>query len=613
MRGPSGMRSPSRYGGGRSTYGGRQAAGSRYGSRRTATGGNPNRQTQSGCRRGYCGSSKQSTNTNTHKRSGSSGNTTNHSRSTSAGNSNTHARSGSYGNTNNHQRSGSYGNNNNHQRSGSYAGGGDHQRRGSYAGGGDHQRRGSYAGGGDHYRRGSYGPPRFPTVPYFTPPIPPVAAMAPPPPPPPPSAGGPQGPAAAPPPPAPRRVFLPPPAGVTDYIPDQVLVVLRDDLTNAQIGQFLAQYGLRITDGGDRRNEMTGERMFRMQILGGRSVPQVIAALQNDPRSVGAVPNYVYRLTQLQAAPANAVAPRARTNTGAYYSMQYIIAKLQLARAHQVSRGERVLIAVIDSGVDQEHPELYGTIHNMFDVTDDNERTPHLHGTSMTGAIVAQGGLMGVAPGARIVAIRAFAPDSRNPAKSGTTWHVREAIYRAIREGARVINLSLAGPADSSLKQAVDDARARGIVIVAAAGNNGPSAPAAYPAAYPGVIAVTATDYRDQPYQYANRGGYITVSAPGVDVFAIAPRGAHSMSTGTSIATAHVTGIIALMLSRNPMLDPDAVRALLLRAARVPGQGGPPEIYGAGLLDAFEAVMAAGGGVQQPAVPVASGGNQQTQ
>jgi hypothetical protein len=528
---------------------------------------------------------------------------------------NTHARSSS--SAGGHKRSGSS-TNGTHGRKGSYADNG-HKRSGSSGSNDTHRRRGSYADN-NHYRAGSRGPTHqryasrpshgryasFPSIPAFSPPVPPPIAYAPPPgppsaggpPPPPPAAAGPR---------APRRVFLPPPQGETNFVPDQVIVVLRDDLTEAQIQQFLNQHRLVRTQGGERRNEFLGERMFRLRITDGRSVPTVIASLQNDPRGVSAVPNFIYTLTQattLQARPA-AVAPQARTNTGAYYSMQYVIAKLQLQRAHQVTRGERVLIAVIDSGVDENHPELYGTIFKVIDVTDSRERTPHAHGTAMTGAIVAQSGMMGVAPGARVVAVRAFAPGARDHA-GGTTWHVSEAVFQAIREGARVVNMSLAGPADSRLAQAVEEARARGIVIVAAAGNNGPTAPAAYPAAYPGVIAVTATDNQDRLYSHANRGNHIAVAAPGVDVFVVAPGGAYSITTGTSIATAHISGIVALMLSRNPMLDPDTVRTLLLRAARVPGTGADPAAIGAGLIDAYEAVAAAGG-PQQPTVPVASG------
>jgi subtilisin family serine protease len=393
-------------------------------------------------------------------------------------------------------------------------------------------------------------------------------------------------------------------------VPDQVICVLRDDLTEQQIDQFLARNRMVRTPGGDLRMGLVGARVFRFRIADGRSVPAVIATLQNDPWGVSVQPNYLYQLSQMTI-PQPQATPRYRTASGgtrpapgSYQSMQYVVGKLQLARAHAISRGERVLIAVVDSGVDTQHPELAGGIVEDINVTDDRDATPHMHGTAMTGAIISRAQLLGVAPQASVITIRAFAPRSKTGA-SGTSFHIAAAIDRAVQEGARIINLSLAGPHDPYVQKSVEEAYARGVILVAAAGNNGPNAPAAYPAAYPQVIAVTATDSSDQPYNRANRGRYVAVSAPGVDVLVPAPGGAYGTTTGTSVAAAHITGIIALMLSRNPMLDPVAVRELLLRIARDLGPQGPDEQFGSGIADAYEAIMAAG--PPQPSVPVAGG------
>lgn len=485
-----------------------------------------------------------------------------------------------------------------HYRAGSYGGG--HYRAGSYGGG--HQRAGSLG----HRRFGSYG-----GIPPFSPPVPPPIVVADPPPPsaPPPGAGSPppRGPQSA------RTAwgYGPPPAGEQRYVPDQVICVLRDDLSEQQINQFLARNRMARTPGGDLRMGLVGARVFRFRITDGRSVPAVIAALQNDPWGVSVQPNYLYALSQMTIPHPSQAAPRYRTATGgtrtapgAYQSMQYVVAKLQLARAHAVSKGERVLIAVVDSGVDTQHPELSAGIVEDINVTDDRDQTPHMHGTAMTGAIISQAQLLGIAPAARVIAIRAFAPRSKTGA-SGTSFHIAAAIDRAVQEGARIVNLSLAGPHDPYVQKAIEEAYARGVILVAAAGNNGPGAPAAYPAAYPQVIAVTATDANDQPYARANRGRYVAVSAPGVDVLVAAPGGAYGTTTGTSVAAAHITGVIALMLARNPMLDPVAVRELLLKIARDLGPDGPDEQFGSGLADAYAAIMAAG--PPQPSMPVAGG------
>ena len=539
----------------------------------------------------------------THRRAGSEGGT--HRRAGSEGG--THRRAGSEGGT--HRRAGSEGGT--HRRAASD--GGSHKRYGSEgqhrraSSEGGHRRYSSYGGG--HDRRTSFG-----RTPPFSPPVAPPQTVYDPPTAgggggaqPPRTAGG--GGSSGRPQQAGRQFGGPPPSGENRYVPDQVLVVLRDDLTEEEIDQFLRDNGLARTSGGSVSIALISVRLHRFRILGGRSVPAVIAELQNDPRGVSIQPNYLYQLSDMRIQPR--ITPMVRTASGGmrpagtHHSMQYVIAKLNLRKAHELSRGERVLIAVIDSGVDPNHPELEGTIVDQFDVTDDKDSSPHMHGTAMTGAIVSQSQLLGVAPAARIIAIRAFSPRSASGA-SGTSWHLALAIDKAVQAGVRIINLSLAGPHDPAVQRAIEEAHARGIILVAAAGNAGPNSPPMFPAAYPEVIAVTATDYNDKVYAKANRGGYVTVAAPGVDVLVATPRGAYGTTTGTSVAAAHISGVIALMLSRNPMLDSQMVRVFLIRSVRAANANGRDDSYGAGFADAYEAIMVAGG---PPAIrtPVAGG------
>jgi subtilisin family serine protease len=262
---------------------------------------------------------------------------------------------------------------------------------------------------------------------------------------------------------------------------------------------------------------------------------------------------------------------------------------MHLDKAHQIARGDKVLVAVIDSKIDAAHPELRGAIAKQIDVLDERDFTPHAHGTAMAGAIVAKSQLTGVAPAAQIVAIRAFASRSSSKA-SGTSFQLTRAIDAAVEAGARVINLSFAGPADPMLSRAMKLARERGVVLVAAMGNAGPKSGPLYPAADPNVIAVTATDAEDRRYTDATPGGYVAVAAPGVDVLVPAPNEEYGLSTGTSVATAHVSGVVALLLSRRPSLTPEAIRGLLTAAARKPAE--PDPALGAGIADAYGAVVA---------------------
>ena len=127
-------------------------------------------------------------------------------------------------------------------------------------------------------------------------------------------------------------------------------------------------------------------------------------------------------------------------------------------------------------------------------------------------------------------------------------------------------------------------------MLIAAAGNAGPQSEPLYPAADPNVIAVTATDSDDHLFKMANRGRYIAVAAPGVDILALAPGGAYQLSTGTSIAAAHVSGIAALLLERKPSLKPADIRAVLIATAKPPGPPVPDSDFGAGLVSAYRAV-----------------------
>jgi subtilisin family serine protease len=142
-----------------------------------------------------------------------------------------------------------------------------------------------------------------------------------------------------------------------------------------------------------------------------------------------------------------------------------------------------------------------------------------------------------------------------------------------------------------------------GIILVAAAGNAGPRSPPLYPGADPNVIAVTASDYNDKPFAMANRGRYIAVGAPGVDVMVPAPGNTYQLTTGTSVATAHVSGVAALLVERKPDITPDEVRAILIRTAAPYSARPRGEEDGAGLVDPVAALKALGPSQAAQVVP----------
>jgi subtilisin family serine protease len=256
-----------------------------------------------------------------------------------------------------------------------------------------------------------------------------------------------------------------------------------------------------------------------------------------------------------------------------------------LLEAHKITSGDDVLVAVIDSKIDAQHPDLAGVVVDEYDALG-TPAPAHVHGTGMAGAIAAHSKLVGVAPKVKLLAVRAFTGDKESA--QATTFSILKSIDWAASKNARIINMSFAGPPDPMVRDMLGKAHARGIVLIAAVGNAGPRAPPLYPAADPDVIGVTATDADDKLLPVANRGPQVTVAAPGVQILAPAPDAAYQVTTGTSVAAAHASGVAALLLARNPKLTPDQVRSLLIKSARV--VAGNKRDVGAGVIDALGAV-----------------------
>jgi len=178
------------------------------------------------------------------------------------------------------------------------------------------------------------------------------------------------------------------------FIADEVITAFAPDTTAQAIDQFARRYNL--TQVETQNFPLIGVSLYRWRIGGGRSVPSIINALGNENIVASVQPNYIFTL-QDQAATAGMQGDAA----------QYVLAELQIAQAHQLATGKDVLLAVIDSEIDAKHPDLNGTVVKSFDALGGGE-TAHLHGTEMAGAIAAHGKLLGVAPGAQILAAHAF-------------------------------------------------------------------------------------------------------------------------------------------------------------------------------------------------------------
>jgi subtilisin family serine protease len=359
-------------------------------------------------------------------------------------------------------------------------------------------------------------------------------------------------------------------------IANEIIAEIDGTLSDAQADALARRHGLtRITS---QNFPLLGATIGLFRITDRRSVETASRDFASDASVRAVQPNFRYLLQDQKSAPSEGD------------PAQYALAKLHLVEAHTLAHGEGVKVAIIDSGIDAKHPELAGSIVDSFDALGSKEG-PHVHGTGIAGVIVSHAKLMGSAPAAKILAIRAFG-QSAGGAESNS-YVILKALDYAVSHGAQIVNMSFAGPKDALIERGITATAARGEVMIAAAGNAGAKSPPLYPAANPNVIAVSATDAQDKLFAASNRGSHVALAAPGVDIFLPAPDDKYQMTSGTSFSAAYVSGLAALMLERNPQLKADEVRSILTSSAHDLGSPGRDDEFGAGEADAYAAVKAA--------------------
>lgn len=371
-------------------------------------------------------------------------------------------------------------------------------------------------------------------------------------------------------------------APTATHVPDQVLVVLKaTDPTQAktQVKALEGAYNLREVR--STVLQLIRRVVVLFNILGGQSVSQAIQRLTQDLRVEAAQPNL---LSFLQA----------RYNDP-HGGLQYGPARIGADRVHPHATGQGIKVAVIDTGVDDRHPDLQGRIVERVSVVEgDGSFVEDIHGTVIAGIIAATAnnafGIYGVAPSVELIAIKACVPEPPGAlAAACTSETVARGIDAALIKGAKIVNLSLGGPRDPLIERLVNRTVELGALIVAAVGNSGPESPPLYPAALEPVIGVTATDFNDELYRHSNNGGYVDLAAPGVDILSTTPGGRFGFFSGTSMAAAHVTGVMALLLQQSPGVAPVVLRALIESTAVDLGLRGRDDRFGWGRIEACRA------------------------
>lgn len=288
-----------------------------------------------------------------------------------------------------------------------------------------------------------------------------------------------------------------------------------------------------------------------------QSLAEVINALKNDDRI-----DNVQAMSTFQV--------MANKYNDPYYRLQTNIHTLNLAEIHRQTTGRNITIAIIDTGVDANHPDLKGQIHHIKNFV--TKKSPDffndLHGTAVAGVIVAKAnngqGIVGIAPDSHVIALKAcWGEKSGSLEATCNTFTLALAIDAAIEMKADILNLSLTGPHDPLLSRLIEKAIQRGIIIIASQPDRGDEK-SGFPAQQPGVIGVRSLS--NEVIQSSSGNHILAVAAPGEEILTTLPKGTYDFVSGNSLAAAHVSGLVALLLQLKHGLTKQEIFKLLAKA-----------------------------------------------
>jgi len=351
------------------------------------------------------------------------------------------------------------------------------------------------------------------------------------------------------------------------YIKDELLIKFKLGTKPEEIKELLTKYNLSSTDD----SSLVKIGYIKATITDGKTVEEITKAVAKERIVKRPEPNFIQRTLAV---------------TDPLYPDQWYVQNSRFDKAWEMSKSiKSITVAVIDSGVQADHPDLkyailsgYDFVSNKVNAFDDNG-----HGTFVAGIIAARAndiGIKGLYANVRILPVKVMDANG-----AGTYEDTAKGIIYAADNGAKVINLSIGGYGNSSmLQEAVDYALSKGCIVVAAGGNDG-VAQEIYPAAYPDVIGVGAISEGDSIWQYSNRGKHIDVVAPGVNVISTSLESGYAVASGTSAAAPVVSAMAALLATERPDLSASVIARIIQQSARDLGDNGRDNVYGSGAID----------------------------
>lgn len=383
---------------------------------------------------------------------------------------------------------------------------------------------------------------------------------------------------------APPMTVVPPPAPVkqtpkpappkrSDFVKDELLLVYDFGMTRQQVEAVTKKYNLKrkggMAIGALRKSVVVADTQ-------GQNPLELQDIINKAQKQFSATTNNFFTLA---------------ANTVATPTLNYPLAQTGIGRAQTISRGRGVVIGLVDTPVDRNHPTLRGSNIEQHVIVDPKTVESKVHGTSIAGILVSKNPQIGVAPEAKLLSVSAFSSQPGHPKNlRGTSADIVAAIAYCIERNVDVLNLSFTGGRDKFVEQIVRAAVRRNITVVAAGGNKGRIGSSVYPAVIDGVVGVTAVDRHQRLFKFADRGRFIDIAAPGVGVLTTAPNGKYQISTGTSMAAAHISGVMALLKSYRRGYSPNQ----LSRTAYDLGRRGRDDAFGHGLVNASAALRELG-------------------